>query len=119
MRGNPGGDELNPARGVRRRCKKKSSFVLSCIGRRTRKGCNHGCEVGCSKRIDGEGPVSLRKLHQCNVVCWCGPRPLTRGGSKWRDNYPEGFDHPVAPNRQDYSVVAEFISLINFCNLNI
>jgi len=31
---------------------------------------------------------------------WCGPRPLyPRGGPKRRDNYPEGLDHPVAPNR--------------------
>jgi len=28
---------------------------------------------------------------------WCGPRPLTKSGPKWRDNYPEGSNHPVAP----------------------
>jgi len=28
------------------------------------------------------------------------PPPLCpRGGPKWRDNYPKGPDHPVAPNR--------------------
>jgi len=31
------------------------------------------------------------------------PHPLTRGGPKWRDNFPEGFDHPVAPNRLERS----------------
>jgi len=30
-----------------------------------------------------------------------GPRPLTRGGPKRQGNYPEGFDHPVAPNHLD------------------
>jgi len=29
---------LDPAEGVRRRCKKKSPSVLSCIGKRTRSG---------------------------------------------------------------------------------
>jgi len=32
---------------------------------------------------------------------WYGPRPLTRGGPKWRGNYPEGSDHPIASNRLD------------------
>jgi len=31
-RDNPEGDELDPAKGVRRRCKKNSPSVLSCIG---------------------------------------------------------------------------------------
>jgi len=43
MRKNPGG-ELDPAEDVRRRCKKNS--VISCIGKRTREGCDHGSEVG-------------------------------------------------------------------------
>jgi len=37
MRDNPGGGELDPAVGIRRRCKKNSS-VLSCIGKRIKKG---------------------------------------------------------------------------------
>jgi len=36
MRDNPGGGGLNPAKGVRRRCKNNFPFVLSCIGKRTR-----------------------------------------------------------------------------------
>jgi len=35
----------------------------------------------------------------CTNVSSPGPGPLTKGGSKWRDNYPEGSDHSVAPNR--------------------
>jgi len=34
MRENPGGSELDPAEGVRRRCKKNSPSVLSCMGKR-------------------------------------------------------------------------------------
>jgi len=37
---------LDPAKGVRRCCKKNSSFVLSCIGKRTREGCDRGSKVG-------------------------------------------------------------------------
>jgi len=33
-----------------------------------------------------------------NVVVRSPPLYL-RGGPKWRDNYPEGPDHPIAPNR--------------------
>jgi len=44
MRDNLGG-ESDPAEGVRRRCK-KNSLVLSCIGKRTREGCDRGSEVG-------------------------------------------------------------------------
>jgi len=38
--------ELDPAEGVRRRCKKNSPSVFSCIGKRTREGCDRGSEVG-------------------------------------------------------------------------
>jgi len=34
------------AEGVRRRCMKDSPSVLSCIGKRTREGCDRGSEVG-------------------------------------------------------------------------
>jgi len=30
------------------------------------------------------------------------PAPLTRGGSKWRDNFPEGSDYPGTPNRLEF-----------------
>jgi len=45
MRENPGGGESDSVEGVRRRCKKYSTSVLSCIGRRTRKGCDRGSEI--------------------------------------------------------------------------
>jgi len=62
MRDNPGGGELDPAEGVRRRCKKNFSFVLSYIGKRTREGCDRGSEVGTvHSGRDGEGPVPPRK----------------------------------------------------------
>jgi len=38
--------ESDPAESVRRRCMKNSPTVLSCIGKRTREGCDHGSEVG-------------------------------------------------------------------------
>jgi len=62
MRDNPEGGELDPTEGVRRRCKKNSSSVLSCIGKRTREGYGRGSEVGTvySGR-EGEGPVPPRK----------------------------------------------------------
>jgi len=45
MQDNPGGGESDPAEGVCRRCKKNSHSVLSCIGKRTREGCDRGSEV--------------------------------------------------------------------------
>jgi len=41
---NPGGGKSEHAEGVRRRCMMNSS-VLSCIGKRTREGCDRGSEV--------------------------------------------------------------------------
>jgi len=46
MRDNPEESELDPAEGVRRRFKKNSPSVLSCIGKRTRESCDRGSEVG-------------------------------------------------------------------------
>jgi len=61
MRDNPG-SELDPAEGVRRRCKKNSLSVLSCIGKRRREGCDRGSEVGTvHSGRDGEGPIPPRK----------------------------------------------------------
>jgi len=45
MRDNPGGDESDPAEGVRRRCKKNSPYVLSYIDKRSREGYDRGSEV--------------------------------------------------------------------------
>jgi len=62
MRDNPKGGELDAADDVCRSCKKNSLSVLSCIGKRTRKGCDRGSKVGTvHSRRDGKGPVSLTK----------------------------------------------------------
>jgi len=45
MRGNPGGGELSSAIDVRRSCKKNFPSVLSCVGKRTKEGCERGGEV--------------------------------------------------------------------------
>jgi len=64
MRNNPGG-ELDPVEGVRRRCKNYYLLLpsyLSCIGKRTREGCDHGGEGGTvHSGRDGEGTVTPRK----------------------------------------------------------
>jgi len=44
MRGSQGG-ESDPAEGVRTRCMKNSPSVLSCIGKRTKEGCDCGGKV--------------------------------------------------------------------------
>jgi len=46
MRDNPEGGELDPAKVARRSCKKNSPSVFSCIGMRTREGCNRGNDAG-------------------------------------------------------------------------
>jgi len=40
MQDNPEGGKLDPTEGICRRCKKNSSSVLSCIGKRTRECCD-------------------------------------------------------------------------------
>jgi len=45
MRDNPEGGELDPVVDARRRCK-KNSFVLSCLDKRIKQGCDRGSEVG-------------------------------------------------------------------------
>jgi len=62
MRDSPEGGESDPAESVRKRCKKNSLSVLSCIGKRTREGCDRGSEVGTvHSGRDGGGPDSSRK----------------------------------------------------------
>jgi len=46
MRDNPAKGESDPAEGDRRHCMKNSPSVLSCIGKRTKEGCDRGSEVG-------------------------------------------------------------------------
>jgi len=58
MRDSQGGIESDPAEGVCKRCMKNSPSVLSCIGKRTREGCDRGSEVGTiHSGYDKEGPV--------------------------------------------------------------
>jgi len=40
-----GGGESDPAEGFRKRCMKNSPSFLSCIGKRTKEGCERGSEV--------------------------------------------------------------------------
>jgi len=62
IRDNPEGGELDPADDVCRCCKKNSPYVLSCIGKRTKEGCDRISEVGTvHSGWNGEGPVSPRK----------------------------------------------------------
>jgi len=62
MRDNPERGELDPVDDVCRRCKKNSPSVLSCIGKKTKEGCDCISEVGTvHSGRDGEGPVSPRK----------------------------------------------------------
>jgi len=49
------------------------------------------------KEVVPAAPTSRR----FNVVVWSPPLN-PRGGPKWRDNYPEGPDHPVAPNHLEH-----------------
>jgi len=47
---------VRSCRGVRRRCRKNSPSVLSCIGKRIREGCDRGSEVrSVHSRQDGKG----------------------------------------------------------------
>jgi len=64
-----------------------------------------GSDVGQSRRRRARYD---QLLHQRLVISTCGavPAPRTRGGSKWRDNFPEGFDQPVTPNRLDSFTIA-------------
>jgi len=45
MRDSQGESESDPAEGICRCCIKNSPSFLSCIGKRTKGGCDHGSEV--------------------------------------------------------------------------
>jgi len=49
-----GGDESDPAEGVRRRCMKNYPSFLSCIGKRTKQGCDRGSEVVKSRQFTAD-----------------------------------------------------------------
>jgi len=69
MQDNPEGGELDLTDDVRRRCKKNSPYVLFCIGKKTKEGCDRGSEVGTvHSGRDGEVSVPLRKLKSCPLV---------------------------------------------------
>jgi len=63
MRDNPEG-ELHPTDDVRRCC---NFFVLSCIDKKIKEGCDHGSDVRpVNSERDEEGPVLLRKSKESN-----------------------------------------------------
>jgi len=43
---NPKGGKLDLAEGILCHCKKNSPSILSCIGKKTREGCDRDSEVG-------------------------------------------------------------------------
>jgi len=86
----PEGGELNPAKGVRMRCKKNFPSVLFCIGKRSREDCNHGNEVGTvHSGRDGEGPVPLRKPKQYDRRGSCEKDFVSTGGH-WAGDMGKG-----------------------------
>jgi len=67
MRDNPEGGELHPAEDVRRRYKKNSPSVLSCISKRTKEACDRDSEAGTvHSGRDGKGLLTLRKPKESN-----------------------------------------------------
>jgi len=84
MRDNPEGGKLDPAEDVRRCCKKNPPSILSCLDKRTRKGCDRGSEVGTvHSGRDGEGPVSLRKPKESSRRRSCEKDFVSRKSSEY------------------------------------
>jgi len=65
------------------------------------------------RRGSNSAPTSCR----LNVVVR-SPPIYSRGGPKWRDNYPDGPDHPVAPNRLE-TVTLRWLDCLLDCRLRI
>jgi len=57
-----------------------------------------------ARGYDGLAAPTSRRL---NVVVRSPPL-FSRGGPKWRDNYPEGPDYPVAPNHLKTTMMDQF-----------
>jgi len=69
--------------GVRKPCKESSPSVLSCIGKRTKEGCDYGSEVGTVQNgRDEKVPVPLRKSRQSWRRVSCENEPKERAQSK-------------------------------------
>jgi len=80
MRDNPEGGESNPAENVCRPYKKNSPSVLSCIDKKTKKGCGYSSEVGTFHNGRNEqGSVPLRKSGRRQS---CGKELKERARSK-------------------------------------
>jgi len=62
----PEGGDLDLADGVRRHSKKNSS-ILSCIGKKTREGCDRGSEVGTGQS-GREGKGQFLQRNRRNLV---------------------------------------------------
>jgi len=69
MRDSQGGGESDPAECVRRRCKKNSPYVLTCISKRTREGCDRGSEVGTVKESGRRGNCEKDFVSTRNSEC--------------------------------------------------
>jgi len=85
MRDNPEGSELDPAVDDRRRSKKNYSSILSCMGKRTKEGCDRDSEV--ETLLSGRGKECLL-LHQRLAASswWRSPSLYRSGESKWETN---------------------------------
>jgi len=124
------GCETDPAEGVRRPCMKKSPFVLSCIGKRTREGSDRGSEVetvhtdkmgkdqffrGNRRNLAGEGVVRKISSPQrvasvanlCNGRCqWAVNIGITKSLLRfWRANLPVYFREIQHDRRNTGSLV--------------
>jgi len=106
MRDSHGGGESDPAEGVHRRCMKNSPF-LSCIGKRTKEGCDRGGEVDSSQRIrrrrassskETEGIWQERelwervRLHKEKQVCLI----FTIVGARGQETWVTGMSLPLS-----------------------
>jgi len=77
-----GSDAEQSRIGVRRRCKKNSPSVLSCMGKRTREGCDRGSEVGTVRDIaltSRHLNVVVRSPPLLRKVGWNGKTTSPRG----------------------------------------
>jgi len=100
MQDNPKRGELDPAEDVCRRCMKNFP-VLSCIGKRTREGCDRDSKVVTvhNRRDRPQGPIPLRKPKEsgrkesCEILSpsrIAGMSYLCNGRGQWVGNMGKG-----------------------------
>jgi len=60
-------------------------------------------EPKMARRRGSDARQSRRsEFDPANVCPKAVPAPFTRGGPKWWNNFPKGFDHSVTPNRLEH-----------------